>query len=35
MYSLDNINNLDELQEFIKELRKTIIDPEFIIEPKI
>tara|TARA_B100001939_G_scaffold69549_2_gene57979 strand:- start:3170 stop:5146 length:1977 start_codon:yes stop_codon:yes gene_type:complete len=34
MYSLDNINNLDELQEFIKRVKKTIIDPEFIIEPK-
>ena len=34
MYSLDNINNFDELNEFIKRVNKTISDPEFIIEPK-
>ena len=34
MYSLDNINNFDELNEFIKRVNKTITDPEFIIEPK-
>ena len=34
MYSLDNINNFDELNEFIKRIRKNITDPEFIIEPK-
>ena len=34
MYSLDNINNFDELNEFIKRINKTISDPEFIIEPK-
>ena len=34
MYSLDNINNFDELNEFIKRIKKTITDPKFIIEPK-
>ena len=34
MYSLDNINNKQELEEFIDRIKKTIINPEFIIEPK-
>ena len=32
MYSLDNINNKQELKEFIDRIKKTIINPEFIID---
>ena len=34
MYSLENISNNTELEDFIKRIKKRIKSPEFILEPK-
>ena len=34
MFSLDNVNNYEELSNFITRIEKTIKSPEFILEPK-
>ena len=34
MYSLENISNFKELEDFLKRINKTIKDPEFVLEPK-
>ena len=34
MYSLENISNFKELEDFLKRINKNIKEPEFVLEPK-